>query len=214
MNIGGTGQTLTVIQALYGNAAAFPGVGGLQVQAAVTEPSRCLETLAATNLTVPKPGCYTFDLGQNMVGWVQLNISGSVGDRITVRHGEMLNPDGTVYTANLRGATATDFYIFGTNGTVTYEPRFTFHGFRYVEVRGLSVPPTLSSVTGIVVHSGHPPDRHLCMFQPAGEPALQQHHLGPERQLSRSADRLSAAGRTHGLDRRHGILRADRRLQF
>jgi len=170
LTLGGTNQTLTygenatveigngvlpltVNQALYGNGAAFPGLGGTLVQAAVTEPSRCFQTLTASNLTEPSPGCYTFDLGQNMVGWVQLNISGSVGDRITVRHGEMLNPDGTVYTANLRGATATDYYIFGTNGTVTYQPRFTFHGFRYVEVRGLSVPPTINSVTGIVVHS-------------------------------------------------------------
>jgi alpha-L-rhamnosidase len=156
VSIGVAGKTLTIIQALYGNAAAFPGVGGLQVQAAVTEPARCLETIAATNLTVPKPGCYTFDLGQNMVGWVRLNISGSVGDRITVRHGEMLNPDGSIYAANLRGANATDFYIFATNGTVVFEPRFTFHGFRYVEVRGLTVPPTLSSLTGIVVHSDLP----------------------------------------------------------
>ena len=149
----GTGQTLTIVQALYGDSSRFPGIGGLQVQAAVTEPARCFENLAATNLTVPKPGCYTFDLGQNMVGWVRLNISGHVGDRITVRHGEMLNPDGSVYTANLRGANATDFYVFATNGTVTCEPRFTFHGFRYVEVRGLTIAPTLNSVTGIVVHS-------------------------------------------------------------
>ena len=156
VQIGNGVLPLTIVQALYGNAAAFPGLGGLLVQAAVTEPSRCLETLAATSLTVPSPGCYTFDLGQNMVGWAQLNISGSVGDRITVRYGEMLNPDGTVYTANLRGATATDFYIFATNGTVTFQPRFTFHGFRYVEIRGLSVVPPLSSVTGIVVHSDMP----------------------------------------------------------
>lgn len=156
VQIGGGGQVLTIIQALYGNAAAFPGLGGQQVQAAITEPSRCLEALPAVTLTEPSPGCYTFDLGQNMVGWVQLNISGHVGDRITVRHGEMVNPDGMIYTANLRGANATDFYIFGTNGPVTYQPRFTFHGFRYVELRGLSVPPTLSSVTGIVVHSEMP----------------------------------------------------------
>ena len=153
VQIGDGGQPLIILQALYGDASRFPGSGGLQVQAAVTEPSRCLETLAATNLTEPSPGCYTFDLGQNMVGWVQLNISGQVGDRITVRHGEMLNPDGTVYTANLRGATATDYYIFGTNGTVIFQPRFTFHGFRYVEVRGLTMAPTINSVTGIVVHS-------------------------------------------------------------
>ncbi len=156
VNIGGSGQSLAIIQAFYGNAALFPGNGGLQLQAAVTEPARCFETLAATTLTGPKPGCFTFDLGQNMVGWVRLNISGSIGDRITVRHGEMLNPDGTLYTANLRGANATDYYIFATNGTIVFEPRFTFHGFRYVEVRGLSVPPTVSSVTGIVVHSDLP----------------------------------------------------------
>jgi alpha-L-rhamnosidase len=156
VSLGGTGQALVILQAYYGEASLFPGNGGFQVQAAVTEPSRCLETVAATSLTVPSPGCYTFDLGQNMVGWVQLNISGSVGDRITVRHGEMLNPDGTVYVANLRGATATDFYIFGTNGPVVFQPWFTFHGFRYVEIRGLTVAPTLSSVTGIVVHSDMP----------------------------------------------------------
>ena len=156
VHIGGGGLPLTVIQAIYGNAAVFPGVNTLLVQAAVTEPARCLETLTATNFTEPSPGCYTFDLGQNMVGWVQLNISGCVGDRITVRHGELLNPDGTIYTANLRGATATDYYIFATNGTVTFQPRFTFHGFRYVELRGLTVTPTINSVTGIVVHSDLP----------------------------------------------------------
>lgn len=150
--IGGGGQTLTIIQALYGDPNSFPG-NGVQVQAAVTEPSRCFENLPATNLTVPKPGLYTFDLGQNMVGWVRLTVTGNAGDRITVRHGEMLNPDGSVYTANLRGANAADFYSLATNGTSTFEPRFTFHGFRYVEVRGLSVPPTLNSVTGVVVHS-------------------------------------------------------------
>jgi alpha-L-rhamnosidase len=152
--IGGGGQPLTIIQALYGDPNSFPGA--LQVLAAVTEPSRPFENLPATNLTVPKPGYYTFDLGQNMVGWVRLAIAGHAGDRITVRHGEMLNPDGTIYTANLRGANAAEFYTFATNGTVVYEPRFTFHGFRYVEVRGLSVPPTLNSVTGVVVHSDLP----------------------------------------------------------
>jgi len=156
VQIGDGNQPLTIIQALYGNPNSFPGLGGIAVQAAVTEPARCLETLPAIQLTEPSPGCYTFDLGQNMVGWVQLNITGAIGDRITVRHGEMLNPNGTIYTANLRGADATDFYTFGTNGTVTYQPRFTFHGFRYVEVRGLTVPPTLSSVTGVVVRSDMP----------------------------------------------------------
>ncbi|HZI32914.1 MAG TPA: alpha-L-rhamnosidase N-terminal domain-containing protein, partial [Candidatus Binatia bacterium] len=68
VNIGNGIQPLTIIQAFYGNAAAFPGLGGVQVRAAVTEPSRRMETLPAVNLTEPSPGCYTFDLGQNMVG--------------------------------------------------------------------------------------------------------------------------------------------------
>lgn len=156
VQIGGGGQPLTILQALYGNPNSFPGLGGIAVQAAVTEPARCLETLPAIQLTEPSPGCYTFDLGQNMVGWVQLNITGAIGDRITVRHGEMLNPNRTIYTANLRGANATDFYTFATNGAVSFQPHFTFHGFRYVEVRGLAVPPTLGSVTGMVVHSDMP----------------------------------------------------------
>jgi alpha-L-rhamnosidase len=152
-SLSGGGKTLAIVQALYGDPVAVANPNGPVVQAAVTEPARCLETLAATNLTQPAAGCYTFDLGQNMVGWVRLNLSGHVGDRITVRYGEMLNPNGTVYTANLRGATATDFYVFATNGAVVYEPRFTFHGFRYVEIRGLSVAPALNSVTGVVVRS-------------------------------------------------------------
>ena len=154
--LSGGGQSLTIVQALYGDPAAIANPNGPLVMAAITEPSRILETIAPTNLTVPKPGCYTFDLGQNMVGWVRLNVTGNAGDRITVRHGEMLNSDGTVYAANLRGANSTDFFDFATNGPATFEPRFTFHGFRYVEIRGLTTPPTLSSVTGLVVHSDMP----------------------------------------------------------
>jgi alpha-L-rhamnosidase len=151
--LSGGGQSLTIAQALYGDPIAIANPNGPGVMAAVTEPARARETIAGTNLTQPKPGIYTFDLGQNMVGWVRLNVSGNAGDRLTVRHGEMLNPDGSVYTANLRGANATDFFIFATNGMATFEPRFTFHGFRYVEIRGLTTPPTLNSVTGVVVNS-------------------------------------------------------------
>ncbi len=125
----------------------------LRIQAAVAEPSRCFEELPARVVTAPAPGLYTFDLGQNMVGWVRLRVRGLPGQRITVRHGEMLNPDGTVYTSNLRSATATDFYELSGQGEEVFEPYFTFHGFRYVEVRGLTAAPGPDAVTGIVVHS-------------------------------------------------------------
>ena len=126
---------------------------GTQVEPAVTEPSRRLEQLHTVKLTEPRPGCYTFDLGQNMVGWVRLKVRGIAGQRITVRHGEMLNPDGTIYTAGLRSATATDFYTLADSQEATLEPYFTFHGFRYVEVSGLTTKPDAGMVTGIVVHS-------------------------------------------------------------
>lgn len=122
------------------------------VQAAVAEPSRPLEMLPTTKVTEPAPGCWTFDLGQNMVGWVRLKVKGDAGQRITVRYGEMLNPDGTLYTANLRSCPATDFFIL-SGAQEVLEPTFTFHGFRYVEIRGLTGKPTPDMVTGVVVHT-------------------------------------------------------------
>ncbi len=123
------------------------------IEAASAEALRRHEELPAIKVTQSRPGWYIFDLGQNMVGWTRLKIHGKPGQRITVRHGEMLNPDGTLYTVNLRGATATDFFLLAGTGEETLEPRFTFHGFRYVEVQGLDYQPEPAAVTGIVVHT-------------------------------------------------------------
>ncbi|HEU5069822.1 MAG TPA: family 78 glycoside hydrolase catalytic domain [Verrucomicrobiae bacterium] len=120
------------------------------------EPIRRTDELAAQAITEPKPGVYVFDLGQNMVGWVRLLAKGRPGQQVVVRHAEMLNPDGTLYTTNLRAARATDTYYLAGHGKRAYEPSFTFHGFRYVEVTGLNYRPRLGDVTGIVVHSDLP----------------------------------------------------------
>jgi len=126
----------------------------IRIQAAVADPSRIINELPALKLTEPRPGCWTFDLGQNMVGWVRLKVpGGTAGQRLTVRHAEMLNADGTLYTAALRSCPATDFYQLSGRPGETLEPYFTFHGFRYVEVRGLTSKPALDAVTGIVVHT-------------------------------------------------------------
>jgi len=148
------GPGLTIIKAEYG-ASGTPSAAPAQrlVQAASAEPVRRQEELPTVKLTEPKPGCWTFDLGQNMVGWVRLRVSGQPGQQLTVRHGEMLNPDGTVYSANLRSASSTDVYYLRGGGEEVLEPSFTFHGFRYVEVRGLTARPDPAMVTGIVVHS-------------------------------------------------------------
>jgi alpha-L-rhamnosidase len=118
------------------------------------EPIRREQELATKTVTEPKPGIYVFNLGQNMVGWMRLKAKGSRGQKIVVRYAEMLNPDGTIYTDNLRGAKATDTFYLAGDGKQAYEPRFTFHGFQYVEVTGLDYKPEAADVSGIVVHSG------------------------------------------------------------
>jgi alpha-L-rhamnosidase len=145
------GEMLTIVKAVYGDLRAA-SAGKMVVEADTAEPIRAYEELPTLKLTEPKPGCDTFDLGQNMVGWARVKINGAAGQRITVRHGEMLNPSGTIYTTNLRGATATDFYTL-SGGDEVLEPPFTFHGFRYVEIRGLTEKPSPEMVTGIVAHT-------------------------------------------------------------
>ena len=75
---------------------------------------------------------------------------------MVVRHAEMLNPDGTLYTVNLRAAKATDTYYLEDGDARFYEPPFTFHGFQYVEVTGLNYRPEAGDVTGVVVYSDLP----------------------------------------------------------
>jgi alpha-L-rhamnosidase len=91
-----------------------------------------------------------FDLGQNFTGWDRLQVAGAAGTTVTMRHAEVLNPDGTIYTANLRGARATDRYTLkGTGSTEVYSPRFTVHGYRYVELTGFPGTPSAATVTGL-----------------------------------------------------------------
>lgn len=120
------------------------------------EPIRVVEELTPIALTEPKPGVYVFDLGQNMVGWCRVRAQGKAGQPITIRHVEMLDDDGGLYTANLRGAPQIDRYLPGATGDVVIEPHFTYHGFRYVELTGLAQPPMTRAVIGRVFHSTSP----------------------------------------------------------
>jgi alpha-L-rhamnosidase len=121
----------------------------------VTQPVRQTGELRPKSLGEPKPGHWTFDLGQNMVGVVRLQVSAPAGTKLTLRHAEMLNPDGTIYTVNLRGAPSVDTYVCKGGGEV-WQPAFTFHGFRYVELTGLETKPAVDAVTGIVIGSDTP----------------------------------------------------------
>lgn len=120
--------------------------------APVSEPvRRTMEVKPIAILTSPS-GQTIYDLGQNITGWVKLRVRGSAGRTITLRHAEVLDKAGNLYTDNLRDAYQTDRYTLKGGGDEVWEPHFTYHGFRYVHVSGLDAP-TIANVTGIVVHS-------------------------------------------------------------
>jgi alpha-L-rhamnosidase len=123
------------------------------VQAHPGPPVRAIAEFKPRLITEPKPGVYVLDLGQNFAGVARLKIRGERGQKITLRFAERLNPDGTIYTVNLRTARATDTYICRGQGLETWEPRFTFHGFQYIEVTGLRQPPGADTVVGIALSS-------------------------------------------------------------
>ncbi|WP_193211534.1 family 78 glycoside hydrolase catalytic domain [Luteolibacter marinus] len=122
----------------------------------VMEPSREVMQLTPVSLTEPAPGKWTYDLGQNMVGVLRIKVTAAAGTRVTLRHGERLNTDGTLYTANLRGAPSIDTYICKGGGEETWQPKFTFHGFQYFEITGLAAAPPVGDVSGIVIASDTP----------------------------------------------------------
>lgn len=125
--------------------------------AAIDPPVRAVQELTPVSLTPRPGGDFLADLGQNMVGRVRLRLAGAApGTRVTLRHAETLTPDGDPYTANLRGASATDVYLAAGHHEEVFEPRFTTHGFRYVLVSGYPGQLSPADLTGVVLHSDTP----------------------------------------------------------
>jgi alpha-L-rhamnosidase len=124
------------------------------------EPIRATEILTVTKRSTPAPGEHVYDLGQNMVGVCRIRINGRAGQTVRIRYAEELYRNGPqagrLYTDNLRTAKATDTYTFARDGVVTYQPTFTQHGFRYIEITGLDSPPEPQDVQGVVLGSDLP----------------------------------------------------------
>lgn len=121
-------------------------------------PIRVTETLRPVKMSEPRPGVFVFDLGQNIAGWAQLNVRGPAGTRLTLRYGERLTPEGLLdqYPIDCfvyQGPFQTDVYMLKGAGMELWEPRFSYHGFQYVEVTGFPGRPTLDSLRGRVVHT-------------------------------------------------------------
>jgi alpha-L-rhamnosidase len=143
-------KTVRVVPEVPGRLVAQPN-----------EPIRVTRELKPVALTEPKPGVFIYDLGQNMVGWIRLTARAAAGTTMTLRYGEAVNADGTLYTANLRGAAQTDRYTFRGSEPEAFEPRFTYHGFRYVELTGLPGKPAQDALLGRVFHSSSPDVGHF-----------------------------------------------------
>ena len=139
----------------WGAAMPDPAVKA-HLEAHPSTPIRRMLEVSAKRVTEPQPGVYVFDLGQNMVGHVRLMAKGEAGQKVVLRHVEMLKPDGMIYTDNLRAARATDTFYLAGGAKRAYEPYFTFHGFQYVEVTGLDYKPDVRDLTGIVTYSDLP----------------------------------------------------------
>ncbi len=116
-----------------------------------------IEKVKPINKIITPEGDIVFDMGQNLVGWVQLKVKGTSGITVTLKHAEVLDKEGNFYVENLRSAKQIVQYTLKSGKEELYEPHFTFQGFRYVAVEGYPGEPTLNDITGIVIHSDMPP---------------------------------------------------------
>ena len=122
------------------------------------EPMRKIRPVKPVAVLLAENGEWILDMGQNMTGWLQIRVSEGSGRQIGMRFAEVLMPGGKAIDPASTGVFAThceqtDLYICKGGGVETWEPRFTYHGFRYVQIRGLSKKPDLNDFTGWLVHT-------------------------------------------------------------
>lgn len=137
-------------------AQPVKGPGGV-LSAQLMPAIKVVDTIVPLVMTNPAPGVYVFDLGQNISGWAQLRVRGPRGTEVRLRLAELLYENGMINQENLRGARAEDHYILKGEGEEIWEPRFTYHGFRYIELTGYPGTPKIDSVRGRVVHTAVAP---------------------------------------------------------
>lgn len=131
----------------------------------VAEPVRRHEVLAPVEITTSPAGATLVDFGQNLVGWLRVRVQGPAGTEIALRHAEVLE-HGELGTRPLRSARATDTFVLAGTGVETFEPTFTFHGFRYAEITGWPGEIAPGDVEAVVVHSAIRPTSTFACSEP------------------------------------------------
>ncbi|MES2776545.1 MAG: family 78 glycoside hydrolase catalytic domain [Bacteroidota bacterium] len=132
--------------------AEFVQEPGGTYEAQANENMKVMKDLTPVAITKSAGDKYIIDFGQNFAGWVKLKAKGTKGQKITMRFAESLQDNGALFIANLRDAKATDIYILKGEGNEEWEPKFTYHGFRYVEVTGYPGTPDKSDFIGRLVY--------------------------------------------------------------
>ena len=128
----------------------------LVLSAQAGPPLRIDREIEPVSVTEVAPGKFVYDMGINMVGFARLKVQGEAGTEVIMRFAELLHEDGTVAQENLRSAKAIDRYILKGGGMETWQPRFTYHGFRYVQVEGFPGTPEKENLTGLQLYSSAP----------------------------------------------------------
>jgi len=128
-------------------------VDGPPLASQMMQPIRATRSIRPERLFRICQGTYVYDFGQNFTGWARLAVTGPTGTEVSLKFSELLNGDNTLNTSVQRNAKATDVYIMKGGGEEIYEPRFTYHGFRYVQMTGFPGVPTLDNLEGVFVHS-------------------------------------------------------------
>lgn len=122
------------------------------IEAQMNENMKVMNTLKPVSIKKIIGGRYILDMGQNMVGWLQIKVKGLIGKQVKLRFAESLQDNGELFTANLRNAKCTDLYTLKGSGLETWEPTFVYRGFRYVELSGYTYLPTLNDFVGKMVY--------------------------------------------------------------
>lgn len=133
------------------NARYVQEPGGFY-EAQMTPNMKVMRQLRPVSIKATSRGTYILDMGQNMVGWLQIKVKGKSGDKVSMKFAESLKSDGSLYIANLRDAQTTDVYTLKGEGQEIWEPRFVFHGFRFVEISGFPGTASLDHFLGKVVY--------------------------------------------------------------
>ena len=131
-----------------------------KIVSSMIEPALAHETIRPVSMTVPQPGMYVFDMGENFTGWVKLTVEGPAGTEVVMKFAEKIHPldaglsvDGMIDQWSVSNNRPEDRYTLKGDGIEVYEPHFTWHGFQYVEITGFPGIPNLGTIEGKFIHT-------------------------------------------------------------